>query len=76
MVRRITDMAIHFLRFDHISQLLILLFFVHVLSDLRSGFVQTQDSSLRPETDLVLKEVSQLIERDALVSRGVNPSDD
>lgn len=76
MIRWVADMPIHLLRFDDIVKLLILLLLMHVLSDMRSGFVQTQHSSLRSEADLVLEEVSQFFESNALVCRGVNPPDD
>lgn len=75
MVSWIAYMPINFLWLNNIVQLFILLLFVHVLPDLWSCFIQTQDSSFRSEPNLILEKVSQLIERDCLVCGCVNPPD-
>ena len=49
---------------------------MHVLSDLRSGFVEAEHCRLGSEADLVFKEVFKLVESNTLVCRGVNPPDD
>lgn len=69
-------MSINLLMPHNIPELLILLLFMHVLSDLRSGFIQTQYSCLRSEPNLIFKEISQFFERYALVGRSINPPDD